>query len=267
MLLFEAPLDFDPALKAEYRAWMPETHDPGQVTVWVCDPLGGEIAELHLLQFPNLLVLATPSTGTDHIDAFACKRLGVKVLSLLDDREGLETISASAEFTFKLLLDALRLLPGRELQGKKVGIVGRGRIGRRLLHWLSAFEASGFFYDPAWLAWSKPLDWLFANCDAMVICCTLNDSTRGLITGDLLRSMKRGAVLVNTARAKVVVETALLSVTNERPDIRVAVDVTDYPEQLAARGAIVTPHIAGNTFESRTKAARIILNLLKGATL
>jgi len=149
MLLFEAPLDFDPAVFAEYRAWMPETHDPQQVTVWVCDPLGGEIAELHLLQFKNLKVLATPSTGTDHIDAFACKRLGVKVLSLLDDRQGLETISASAEFTFKLLLDALRLLPGRELQGKKVGIVGRGRIGRRLLHWLSAFEASGFFRDPA----------------------------------------------------------------------------------------------------------------------
>ena len=266
MLLFEAPLDFDPALKAEYRAWMPETHDPGQVTVWVCDPLGGEIAELHLLQFQNLKVLATPSTGTDHIDAFACKRLGVKVLSLLDDRQGLETISASAEFTFKLLLDALRLLPGRELQGKKVGIVGRGRIGRRLLHWLSAFEASGFFHDPAVTA-SVPLNWLFANCDAVIICCALNEGTVGMITEDLLRSMKRGAVLVNTARAKVVVETALLSVTNERPDIRVAVDVTDYPEQLAARGAIVTPHIAGNTFESRTKAARIILNLLKGATL
>ena len=266
MLLFEAPLDFDPALKAEYRAWMPETHDPGQVTVWVCDPLGGEIAELHLLQFQNLKVLATPSTGTDHIDAFACKRLGVKVLSLLDDRQGLETISASAEFTFKLLLDALRLLPGRELQGKKVGIVGRGRIGRRLLRWLSAFEPSGFFHDPAVTA-SVPLNWLFANCDAVIICCALNEGTVGMITEDLLRSMKRGAVLVNTARAKVVVETALLSVTNERPDIRVAVDVTDYPEQLAARGAIVTPHIAGNTFESRTKAARIILNLLKGATL
>ena len=266
MLLFEAPLDFDPALKAEYRAWMPETHDPGQVTVWVCDPLGGEIAELHLMQFQNLKVLATPSTGTDHIDAFACKRLGVKVLSLLDDRQGLETISASAEFTFKLLLDALRLLPGRELQGKQVGIVGRGRIGRRLLHWLSAFEASGFFHDPAVTA-SVPLNWLFANCDAVIICCALNEGTVGMITEDLLRSMKRGAVLVNTARAKVVVETALLSVTNERPDIRVAVDVTDYPEQLAARGAIVTPHIAGNTLESRTKAARIILNLLKGATL
>jgi phosphoglycerate dehydrogenase-like enzyme len=91
-----------------------------------------------------------------------------------------------------------------------------------------------------------------------------------MITGDLLRSMKKGAILVNTARGEIIDEDALVEVMRERPDLRVAVDVlvgettgTQNPKRLQDLGAIVTPHIAGNTFESRTKAAKIILRLLE----
>lgn len=91
-----------------------------------------------------------------------------------------------------------------------------------------------------------------------------------MITADLLRSMKHGAALINTSRGEVIDEYALAMVMDERPDLRVAVDVlegettgTQNPQRLISRGAIVTPHIAGETFDSRTKAARIILNLLK----
>jgi lactate dehydrogenase-like 2-hydroxyacid dehydrogenase len=111
---------------------------------------------------------------------------------------------------------------------------------------------------------------VFSKCDAVIICCTYNKETHHMIGAELLRSMKQGAALINTSRGEVIDEYALAMVMEERPDLRVAVDVlegettgTQNPARLISRGAIVTPHLAGETYDSRTKAAAIILNLLK----
>ena len=282
-ILFSAPLDFDPTVAKEYAELGKADFTNGafpsplsfdsceQYRVWVCNPKANRVIDESVLRFfSHLDILATPSTGLNHIDLDACKRRGVKVLSLLDDRAGLDEISASAEFTFKLLLDALRKPPARELKGKMVGLVGFGRIGKKLRVSLNAFGARGFSYDPHTL-WQPPsLETLFSESDAVIVCCTYNKETHHMIGADLLRSMKQGAALINTSRGEVIDEYALAMVMEERPDLRVAVDVlegettgTQNPQRLISRGAIVTNHVAGETFDSRTKAAKIILNLLK----
>lgn len=273
-LYFTAPLDFDERVMLEFVKLIPPARNPFDATVWVCNPKANfVIDEAVLRDYWRLKVLATPSTGTNHIDLDACKRRGVKVLSLLDDRAGLETISASAEFTFKLLLDALRIPPARELQGKVIGLVGYGRIGKQMAYACKRFQAKYVYHDP-YQFWDKhckrSLGYLFAECDAVIICCALTPETTGMIGADLLRSMKHGAALVNTARGEIINEHDLLTVMDERPDLRIALDVltgevngTANPEPFKARGAIVTPHIAGETYDSRTKAARIIWNLLQ----
>ena len=88
--------------------------------------------------------------------------------------------------------------------------------------------------------------------DAVVICCSLTEETRGMITGEMLRSLPYDAALINTARGEIIREGDLLEVMDERPDLRVALDVlcgettgTQDPEPLIRLGAIVTPHIAG----------------------
>ena len=285
-ILFTAPLDFDIALTHDFMAlgevtWSGEVWDflgfptCEKYNVWVCNPKANRVIDESVLRFfSHLDILATPSTGLNHIDLDACKRRNVKVISLLDDRAGLDEISASAEFTFKLLLDALRKPPARELSGKWVGLVGRGRIGQKVERLCRASHAKVAYYDPnnVWMKTRKVrnLGILFSKCDAVVICCTYNKETHHMIGADLLRSMKQGAALVNTSRGEVIDEYALAMVMEERPDLRVAVDVlegettgTQNPQRLISRGAIVTPHIAGETFDSRTKAARIILELLK----
>lgn len=247
--------------------------DVEKFNVWVCNPKANRMIDYEVLRFfTHLEILATPSTGLNHIDLDACKKRGVKVISLLDDRTGLNNISASAEFTFKLLLDALRIPPARELTGKQVGLVGYGRIGKRMEDYCESFGARVIQYDPAIPKGygASSLKKIFEWGDAVIVCCTYDKSTHHMITADLLRSMKHGAALVNTSRGEVIDEFALAMVMEERPDLRVAVDVlegettgTQNPQRLISRGAIVTPHIAGETFDSRTKAARIILNLLK----
>jgi D-3-phosphoglycerate dehydrogenase len=282
-LLFTAPMDFDPAVMRDYERLFdrvdstngafPTTlsFDPcEQYRVWVCNPKASRVIDESVLRFfSNLEILATPSTGLNHIDLDDCAKRRVKVISLLDDRAGLDDISASAEFTFKLLLDAMRIPPARELKGKMVGIVGYGRVGHNVAGWVQQFGARVTACDiPS--SMFPSIETIFATSDAVVVCCTYDKSTHHMIGADLLRSMKQGAALINTSRGEVIDEYALAMVMEERPDLRVAVDVlegevtgTQNPQRLISRGAIVTPHIAGETFDSRTKAARIILNLLK----
>jgi len=271
-LFFTAPRDFDPAVMDEYMQRFDMCPPASNPDVWLCNPNAPFVIDDRVLDlYPTLKILATPSTGTNHIDLDACKKRGIKVISLLDDREGLNTISASSEFTFKLLLDALRLSPARELKGKLVGFLGMGRIGRKVGSWCQDFGAQIEANDPHVSHFSSyPLKRLFKDCDAVVICCTLNDETKGLVTKERIVSMKQGAALINTSRGAVIDEDGLVEVMKERPDLRVAVDVlvgmetgTDNPERLRELGAIVTPHIAGATYDSRTKAARIILGLLE----
>jgi phosphoglycerate dehydrogenase-like enzyme len=157
------------------------------------------------------------------------------------------------------------------LKDKEIGIVGIGRIGKRIEAYVDTFDAIIRSYDPKRFGNKGiSLEQLFRECDAVVVCCTYDKSTHHMIGADLLRSMKQGAALINTSRGEVIDEYALAMVMEERPDLRVAVDVlegevtgTQNPQRLLSRGAIVTPHIAGETYDSRTKAARIILNLLK----
>jgi D-3-phosphoglycerate dehydrogenase len=306
--LFSAPFAFLPAdVRREFESIMPTqfreiwdrvdaTADPG-LTAWIVNPGQRFVVDADVLAlYPALRVLVTPSTGLNHVDVRACASRGLPVLSLLDDREGLEEIAASAEFTFLLLLNTLRrldiatrevsarrwrhredLLRGHELSGKLVGLVGLGRIGRRLARYCAAFGARVMYHDPHVTESAlpaRPLDALFGECDVVCVCCALTADTEGMITESLLTRLRPGACLINTARGEIVDEKALVAVLAARPDLRVGLDVlpgevTD--TQLAspllalhdAGRIVITPHISGATLESQTRAARIALGLLR----
>ena len=305
--LFSAPFSFMPDIQEDFQAlgptvfreiWDREALEPDPaLTAWVVNPGQRFVIDDEVLGlYPNLSVLVTPSTGTNHIDVAACARRGIPVYSLLDDREALNTISASAEFTFLILLNTLRrldvavqevsarrwrdredLMRGRELGGKKIGLVGFGRIGHRLARYCTAFEAEVVYHDP----YVKdqefqacPLEELFSQCDVICSCCTLSPETIGMINRSLLMRLKEGACLINTSRGEVINEEDLVAVLKTRPDLRVGLDVlagevtdthlTSPLLEMHDRGQIViTPHIAGATVESQTKAATIALGLLR----
>jgi len=250
---------------------------------WVCDPL---ISVDHCEQFPSIKYLVTPSTGTNHIDLKKCEDNLVKVISLLDDRDGLEEIRASSEFTFMMILMGLRkgafrqwrkyyrdddMMRGFELYGKKVGIVGYGRIGKNIARWCQAFGAEWDYYDPKYREHGQQdLKKLFRHSDIVVISCELNNQTKGMITSKHLRQMKKASLLVNTARAEIINEKDLLEFAEQKEQIYAADvlhgEVTgDHVNSklLHLPNCIIQPHIAGTTYESQEKAARIALGLLR----
>ena len=305
--LFSAPFAFLGDLRPEYDAVMPtvfreiwtkqDVRRDLTVRAWVVNPGQGFVIDSGVLdEYPSLEVLVTPSTGTNHIDREACARHKVVLFGLLDDREGLEQISASAEFTFLLLLTVLRrldlgmaevglgrwrdhedLLRGYELGGKQVGLVGFGRIGRRLAGYCEAFGAHAAYHDPyvtnaSIPAWS--LEQVFEQSAVVCVCCALTAETEGMIGRNLLARLPPEGVLINTSRGEVIVEADLAAVLSERADLRVGLDVLSgevsgtwresplLPLRESGR-LVITPHMAGVAIESQQKAARSALGLLR----
>jgi phosphoglycerate dehydrogenase-like enzyme len=146
-----------------------------------------------------------------------------------------------------------------------------------MARYCTAFEASVYYHDPhvqdeRYTALS--LEELFSSCDALCVCPELNDSTRGMIGRELIARLKPGASLVNSSRGEVLNQADLLAVLRERPDLRVGLDVlagevtnthleSPLVELHRAGQIVITPHIAGASVESQSKAAGVALGLLK----
>ena len=250
-----------------------------------------KIDKSYLSKFKNLKIIVTPSTGVNHIDFSYCQQNNIKVKSLLDDRKTLETITASAEFTFYLILSALRKIKivnknfhkgnwrlnedemrGHELYNKKVGIIGFGRIGKKLSKFFSSFRAKCYFYDPYVNKFKnneitkyKNLKSIFLNCDVVCVSCYLTKETLHLVNYDYLKLLKKNSVFVNTSRGEVVVEKDVLKLVRSRKDIQVSLDVLENEQKNIKNNILfrssfkndnlyITPHIAGLTYESQKKA-------------
>lgn len=144
--------------------------------------------------------------------------------------------------------------------GAVVGLVSMGEIARRLLERLRTLDVSVKVYDP-FLAPEKAealgvslvsLEELFATSDVVSVHAPWLPETVGMITGELLASLKPGASFINTARGAVVDEIAMGKVLAKRPDVQAIIDVT-YPEPPPPESLLytlpnvfLTPHIAGS---------------------
>ena len=237
----------------------------------------------------RLQAIVTATTGLDHIDVEYARTQGIAVLSLRGESEFLHTVSATAEHTWALLLALLRRIPGafasvrqgewnrddfrgHELEGKRLGIVGLGRMGQKVARYGLVFGMKVAAYDPYAAEWmdgvarSPALPELLQRCDVLSLHVPLNAETRGLISADELVLLPAGAVLVNTSRGEVVDERALVQALENGHLAGAALDVIADEREPEKRNQspllayarshdnlIITPHIAGATHESMAK--------------
>jgi glycerate dehydrogenase len=223
-------------------------------------------------------------TGYDVVDVNAARERGITVTNI--PTYGTASV---AEFTFALLLElchhvALHSEAARagewsrsvdftfwktpliELAGKTIGIIGLGRIGRRVTEIALAFELQVIAADeirstvPDWpnFRWCE-IDELLSQADVVSLHCPLLPQTRGIINARSLTLMKRSAFLINVSRGPLIIEQDLADALNNGRLAGAAVDVlsneppsSDNP-LLRAKNCIVTPHIAWATKEARTR--------------
>jgi D-3-phosphoglycerate dehydrogenase len=243
-----------------------------------------------LQQAPQLLAVATPSTGTDHIDVACARERGVEVISLKCDTEFLRGVTATAELAWALVLAVVRRLPwafeaarsgdwardkfrGRQLSGKTLGILGYGRLGRIVGEYGQAFGMRVLACDIRDLTPEPGIemvsfDRLLKEADALTIHIHLTEETRGLMNAQALRQMKPGSVLINTSRGAILDEQALLAALQDGQLSAAGLDVIDgewmddmYSHPLLAyarehANLVITPHIGGVTWESQSMTFR-----------
>jgi D-3-phosphoglycerate dehydrogenase len=233
---------------------------------------------------PKLTVVARAGVGVDAIDVDAATDAGIIVLNT----PGANTIAAT-EQTFALMLSLARRTPaavqslregrwdrkpfiGTELFGKKLGIVGLGRIGGNVALRARAFGMTVATYDPyisaaradAFDAQLVDLDTLLGTVDIVTLHVPLTNQTLGMIDAAKLALLQRHAMIVNCARGGVIVERDLLAALDAGVLAGAAIDVVaQEPPPPDGTGAqlhrhpkvFATPHLGGSTHEALERIA------------
>ncbi len=233
----------------------------------------------------GLKVVTNMAVGYDNIDVEAATERGVVVTNTPEVLN-----ETTADTAFMLLLAAARRLGeaerllrsggwdawgpkqliGPDVWGKRLGIIGFGRIGQAL-----ARRATGFSMEPVYHdqyrnedaerelgAQYLELDELLEGCDFVSIHTPLTPETTHLIGTEELRKMKQEAVLVNTSRGPVVDEAALADALAERRIFAAGLDVYEeepkvHPKLLELENVVLAPHIGSASIETRDKMAAL----------
>ncbi|WP_394828828.1 2-hydroxyacid dehydrogenase [Pendulispora albinea] len=241
-----------------------------------------------LERLPALRLVANVAVGVDNIDVAACAERGV----IVTNTPGVLT-EATADLAFGLLLAASRriaegdrmvraggfhgfrfdTLVGARVHGATLGIVGFGRIGQAMARRARGFGMHVLYtqrtpliprLEAALGAAYVTMDELFKRSDAVSLHCPLTNETRGLVSAELLATMKPGSILINTARGACVDEAALANALREGPLGAAALDVFAREstssvhidqELLAQDNVVFTPHIASADRSTRTAMA------------
>jgi glycerate dehydrogenase len=165
--------------------------------------------------------------------------------------------------------------PQMELAGKTLGIIGFGRIGRKVAQIGLAFGMRVIFHNRSKVSDAPlevsqfPLEEVFAQSDVISLNCPLSDENSGFVNQPLLLTMKPSAILINTGRGGLVNEADLAAALNAGTIAATGLDVlsTEPPQPdnplLTANNCYITPHIAWATLEARHRLMNITVENLK----
>lgn len=218
------------------------------ISIFVSDNVTREVME----RFPKLKLIATRSTGFDHIDMRAAKEKSITVVTV--PRYGEKTV---AEYTFALLLSLSRKLPqtqeavreghvvpadlsGFDLSDKTIGIIGTGKIGQHVAQIAKGFDMKVIAFDlfpneekAQELGFTYvPLEELSKQSDVISLHAPATPQTHHLIDKEFLTRVKSSAVLVNTARGELVDTHALVEALSDNRLAGAGLDVLEHESLL-----------------------------------
>ena len=239
-----------------------------------------------IFALPNLQYIGTLATGYNVVDTAAARERGIPVCNV-----PAYCTKGVAQLTFALLLDvanhvhehseSVRIgqwansvdfcywkMPIIELEGKSIGIIGFGSIGKAVAEIALAMGMRVLVSSrtkkemPAGCRWVKQEE-LFAQSDVITIHCPLTAQTTELINRETLKQMKSTAILINTSRGGVINEADLADALNRGEIAAAGLDVlsTEPPKAdnplLTAKNCIITPHIAWASHDARIRLVTV----------
>jgi glyoxylate reductase len=241
---------------------------------------------------PNLKLIANFGTGVDHIDVDAALARGITVTntpSVLTEDTADMTMALIMAVTRRIIqgADALRQnqfhgwsptwMLGSRLKGKKLGIIGMGRIGTAVARRAKAFGLDIHYHNrspahPKIVAeldaqYCESLDVMLSRVDILSINCPHTPATYHLLSPRRLKLLKPTAVVVNTARGEVIDEATLVRLLEEGKLAGAGLDVFEQepavnPKLLALKNVVLLPHMGSATLEGRVDMGeKVIINI------
>ena len=242
----------------------------------------------------KLKIVANFAVGYNNIDVQTAHRFNIQVANTPD-----VLTESCADFTMGLLLATTRRFNkaeqylrdghftqwepmgflGMELAGKKLGIIGMGRIGQSFAKRAQAFGMKIYYHNRRKLAASieqltqatfvDDLDTLLSNSDVVSLHCPLQESTHHLIDAQRLSLMQSHAILLNISRGPVIDEKALAQSLHQGHIGGAGIDVYEFepsidPDLLTAPNCTLLPHIASATHETRTAIGQLAADAIAG---
>lgn len=243
---------------------------------------------------PSLRIIANVAVGTDNIDLGYAKKKGI----LVTNTPGVLT-ETTADLTWALIFAVARKIPqadkfvreskykgwkldlflGKEITGKKLGIIGMGRIGKAVASRAQAFQMEVVYHDPERLSADAEkkykasylsMNELLSSSDIITVHTPLNNQTHHLISRDRIRLMKKEAIFINAARGPIVDERELSEALEKQMIWGAGLDVYEREPEieeklLSLENVVLLPHIGSATYETRLKMAMIAsYNLVQG---
>ncbi len=242
----------------------------------------------------QLKIVANFAVGYNNIDIQAAHRYNIYVANTPD-----VLTESCADFTMGLLLASTRRFNkaeqylrdglftqweplgflGMELSGKKLGIIGMGRIGQSFAKRAQAFGMGIYYHNRTKLtpsieqtlqaSYVEDLDTLLSRSDVVSLHCPLHESTHHLIDAQRLSLMQEHSILLNISRGPVVDEQALAQALHQGQIGGAGIDVYEFepnvhPDLLTAPNCTLLPHIASATHETRTAIGELAASAIAG---
>jgi len=241
---------------------------------------------------PNLRLIANFGTGVDHVDLQTARSRGITVTNTPD-----VLTEDTADMTMALILAVSRRVAegermirsgewsgwaptsmlGHRIWGKRLGIVGMGRIGRALARRAKGFGLSVHYHNRRRVhpdteaeldaTWWESLDQMLAHVDVVSVNCPHTPATYHLLSARRLKLMQPHAILVNTARGEIVDEPALTRMLADREIAGAGLDVFEHepavnPKLLEFQNAVLLPHMGSATIEGRVDMGeKVLINI------
>jgi len=240
---------------------------------------------------PRLRLIANYGAGVDHIDVATCRQRGI----LVSNTPGVVT-EDTADMTMALILAVTRRIPeglaimqsenwegwspgalnGGRIAGRRLGILGMGRIGQAVARRANAFGMQVHYHNRRQLRqeteaelqarYWESLDQMLARVDVLSINCPHTPSTFHLLNARRLKLMKPEAVIVNTSRGEVVDQNALTRMLRDREIAGAGLDVYEFgelnEELRKLPNVVLLPHMGSATREGRVEMGeKVIINI------
>ena len=276
--------------------------DKDQIIAWVCSTKGiDKIDHKSIDLFKNLKILASPSTGLTHIDLKHLNTRKIKLL-YLDNKTYNKKINSSSEFAIALIFSTIRNIPyardvvlsnnWRNLENKmreneineyNFGIFGFGRIGKNIFKSLKKISNKINYYDPyvnTDLSFKEyKISSFLKKTNFLIISSSLNDKTKSFFNLNNLIKLKKNSIIVNISRGELIDEKAIIKLIKNNHILKYSTDVVSNENEIlnkknnlielsrTNKNIIISPHIAGLTYQSEKKAAEYVLKKMKNTII